>query len=77
MQENETINRLENLLKKEETLRRNIEVGAREANRQRDDERRRVEEELRITRNSLESENLVAKRLREELYQKGKFVVAF
>ena len=75
VQENDTINRLENLLKNEETLRRNIEVAAREANRQRDDERRRVahlEDELRISRNSVESESLVARRLREELSLKGK-----
>ena len=74
-QENDTIERLENLLKKEETLRRNTEVAAREANRQRDEERRKVaqlEDELRISRNSVESEGLVARRLREQLNSKGK-----
>ena len=73
-QENDTIDRLENLLKKEETLRRNTEVAAREANRQRDEERRKVaqlEDELRISRNSIESESLVARRLREQLNSKG------
>ncbi|CAG5103048.1 Oidioi.mRNA.OKI2018_I69.chr1.g589.t1.cds [Oikopleura dioica] len=76
-QENDTIDRLENLLKKEETLRRNTEVAAREANRQRDEERRKVaqlEDELRISRNSVESESLVARRLREQLNSKEKEV---